>query len=91
MLAQVRGKDVTLTIDEGAELNVLNERVAVRENLEIIPTQNTATAAGNSSLKIVGQTKKDFILSVKTVKKIIPINLGKVLVVKDLGCDCLCG
>ena len=91
VLAQIGGKDVTLTIDEGAELNVLNERIAIRENLEIIPTQSTATAAGNSNLKIVGQTKEDFILKVLTEKKIIPINLGRVLVVKDLGCDCLCG
>ena len=38
VLAEVGGKDITLVIDEGAELNVLNERIAIREDLEVVPT-----------------------------------------------------
>ena len=91
VLARYCDQNITVTLDEGAELNVVNERIINKANAKVIPTQNTATAAGSSNLKILGQTEEDFIVNIKANNVSIPLNLGKVLVVRDLGCDCLCG
>ena len=91
VLAEVNGQSLTLVLDEGAELNVVNERLVKQAGFKVIPTQSSATAAGSNNLKILGQTEIDFIVKVRSGQNIIPVNLGKVLVVRDLGCDCLCG
>ena len=70
---------------------MVNERITDKTDVKVIPTQNTAMAAGSSNLKILAQTEDDFIVRVKAGVIFIPLNLGKVLVVRDLGCDLLCG
>lgn len=91
VLAEVNNQPFTLVLDEGAELNVGNERIVRAAGHNIIPTLSSATAAGSNSLKIVGQTEDDFIVKVRSGSNAIPINLGRILVVRDLGCDLLCG
>ena len=91
VLAQVNNQSLTLVLDEGAELNVGNEKLVKSTGHKIIPTLSNATAAGSNSLKIVGQTEADFIVKVRSGNTTIPVNLGRILVVRDLGCDLLCG
>ena len=70
---------------------MVNERITHKAGVTIVPTRDSATAAGKNDLKIVGQTESDFIVNIWTGKKSIQLNLGRALVGKDLGCDVLCG
>ena len=87
-------KDVTTncTIDEGSEINCLDESFAVRAKIGFLPTKCKARAAGSTSMELCGQTIKDVELKVNNkFDKSITWNLSKCIVVKRLGVDILIG
>ena len=86
------GKTKIVTIiDEGAELSVLNAAVAQRANIPVVPTDHSANAAGSSAIMVIGQTKNDIIITTMFNNTQVPLYLGRVIVVPNLGCDMLLG
>ena len=62
----------TPTIDEGSEINVIDNKFCLRWNIKFIPTAHAAKAAGSSIMLVEGQTKKDILMNVLGCK--IPIS-----------------
>ena len=42
------------TIDEGSEINCMDEGFAIRSNINFVPTVCMATAAGSTAMKLGG-------------------------------------
>ena len=78
-------------IDEGAELSVMDAALALKANIPVISTSHSASAAGSSKLNVTGQTRDDIVITSTFGTSTIPIYLGKVIVVPNLGCDMLIG
>ena len=87
----INNKPAVATIDEGSEINCLDESFASKTGLQYIPTLYTATAAGSNNMKLAGQTIEDIGMKVEGASRIISWELGKMLVVKNLGSDILIG
>ena len=81
---------VVITIDEGAELNCIDEEFCLKNKIEFIKTDESATAAGQHKMILSGQTKRDLIL-IPTENKKVQWNLGRCVVVKNLGNTILLG
>ena len=79
------------TIDEGSEINVLDLKFCLRWKIKFTPTWYEAKAAGSASISIKGQTTDDVKLQVKNCKSPILWNLGKCIVMDNLGVDLLIG
>ena len=79
------------TMDEGSEINCMDEKFALKNNVKFIPTDCTATAAGSNSMKLAGQTFEDTMLNVQGSEFPIKWDLGKVVIVTNLGVDVLVG
>ena len=75
------------TIDEGSEINCMDEGFAVRSNINFVPTICTATAAGLSTMKLAGQTTKNVIMTVQGTEKTVEWNLGNMIVVRNRGSE----
>ena len=52
----VANRPALAIIDEGSEINCLDEELALKLQIQFIPTSCTALAAGSSRMKLVGQT-----------------------------------
>ena len=87
----VKNKPTVATIDEGSEINCLDESFAAKTGILYIPTLCTATAAGSNDMKLAGQTIEDIHMKVEGASRIISWKLGKMVVVKNLGVDALIG
>ena len=87
----VGGKQFIVTVDEGAELNCLDFDLARELKLAITPVSLGARAAGSQSMIIKGQTKEDFKVSTDFHSFSVIINLGRAVVVENLGSQVLCG
>ena len=79
------------TIDEGSEINCLDESYAVKNNIKFVPTGCQATAAGSTDMQLAGQTEDDVCLDVQGTKEPLSWDLQKMVVVKNLGVDILIG
>ena len=79
------------TVDEGSEINCMDEKFAIKNKIQFIPTLCTATAAGSNSMKLAGQTFRDIVLDVKGSEFPVHWDLGKVVIVSNLGLDILVG
>ena len=86
-----QGRPALAILDEGSEINCLDEGFAIRSNIVFIPTTCKALAAGKSEMKLVGQTLEDVKLSLQETNKNIVWDLGKAVVVSNLGVDILIG
>ena len=87
----IHNRPALATIDEGSEINCLDETFAIRSNILFIPTNCKALAAGKSEMKLVGQTLNDVRLTLQNTDKSIVWDLGKTVVVSNLGVDILIG
>ena len=90
-LGLISSTQVIAVIDEGAEINVLDKKIADLLCLDVAMTPMLAKAAGGSPLSVVGQTANPLVLEALTAEGRLPIYLGKVIVVDKLGCDVLVG
>ena len=90
-LGLISSTQVIAVVDEGAEINVLDKKIADLLCLEVTMTPKLAKAAGGSQLSIVGQSATPLVLEALTAAGKVPINLGNVIVVDKLGCDVLVG
>ena len=48
-----------LTVDEGSEINCIDESYAIQHKIKYVPTSCKAVAAGSTSMKLAGQTSED--------------------------------
>ena len=92
MIAALVGSTTsTCVIDEGSEMNCIDESFAVRAGIIFIPTSCKAKAAGSSTISLAGQTSQDLLLKVQGADTLVTWNLRKAVVVKNLGVDILVG
>ena len=89
--AQLKSETCTPTIDEGSEINCIDDKFATKSNLLQVPTTCSAKAAGNTAMVITGQTLHDVILKIPYEESSISWNLAKCVVVENLGVDILIG
>ena len=89
--AVVRGKKFIVTVDEGAELNIISADLVRRANIPMVNTTESANAADGGGLKVVGQTKFQLKFHGYFQGTRVEINLGYVLVVENLEADVLMG
>ena len=87
----VNGRFSLATIDDGSEINCMDEGFAIRSNVNFVPTICTATAAGLTTMKLAGQTKENVIMAVQGTTKPVVWNLGNMVVVRNLGTNILIG
>ena len=78
-------------IDCGAEINVIDKDFACSVNIGISNTKEVAHAANKLPLDVVGQTMVPVSIQCFTNLGLKPIHLGLMLVVANLGVDCLIG
>ena len=81
----------TPTIDEGSEINCVDKAFAEKANITLTPTNCTAMAAGSNSMIVIGQTKGNVTLKIPHNSSSISWDLGKCVVVDNLGVNILIG
>ena len=81
----------TAVIDEGSEINCLDYQFATKNDIQFVPTDCIAQAAGSTNMKLAGETKKEMNMQVVGTVWPIVLNLGKMIVVANLGVDVLMG
>ena len=81
----------TPVIDEGSEINCVDFHLANKAAIPQVPTLCKAKAAGNMNMNIKGETAEDVKLLVSQNDSTITWNLGKCIVVQNLGVDILIG
>ena len=91
LFGEIRGKGTETIFDEGAQLNVLDDKFARELNLKIIETPQMASAANKTPMKVTGQTKEDLVVKFNAGTEVVEINLGKVVTVENLGTKILVG
>ena len=89
--ASYRGKSFVVVADSGAELNCIDQGLADSLGLSYSKTKSTASAAGQSSISVKGQTTNDFIIQTEFHGDILNLNLQKTVIVSRLGADVLLG
>ena len=87
----IENRPALAILDEGSEINCLDEGLALKLNVQFVPTSCTALAAGSSRMKLVGQTTEDIKLYPQGVDNTLCWNLGKTVIVNNLGTDILVG
>ena len=87
----IENRPALAILDEGSEINCLDEGLALKLNVQFVPTSCTALAAGSSRMKLVGQTTEDIKLYPQGVDNTFCWNLGKTVIVNNLGTDSLVG
>ena len=90
LLISLQNASSMATIDEGAELNCIDEEFCLRNNIKFAKTHETATAAGKNDMKLAGETVDDIFLRPQQ-KETVRWNLGRCVVVCNLGSNILIG
>ena len=89
--ALLNGVPCTPTIDEGSEINCIDADFALKCNLNQVPTNCSATAAGSLAMTITGQTLNNIILTISQEDTQVKWDLAKCAVVANLGVEVLIG
>ena len=89
----INSNNLLCIIDEGSQINCISYNFAQKTKIPIETSNCKAVGAGQSAIDVVGVTKYSIIAEVIGVNAPIPINinLGKMVVIKDLGADALVG
>ena len=91
ILATLGPVPVYVTIDEGSEVNCMDESFAMKNAITFVPTTCRATAAGCSTMVLAGQTKDNIVLNITHNKRVATVHVGKMIIVKNLGVEILLG
>jgi len=78
-------------VDSGAEVNVIDHTLATRLGIQIAHTREIAQAANKLPIDVVCQSKNPISFHCLTIEGKKKIFLGIVLIVNNLGVDCLIG
>ena len=77
-------------IDEGSEVNCVDEKFINLNSIKSIPTPCSASSADSTKMEVVGQTKDDLVITIMHNNPVM-WNLGRCVVVKNLSVDMLIG
>ena len=91
ILVTWKGDKFPLLLDEGSEIDCGDADYIMKKGMKISPTHHSAMAAGNQNLTVLGVTEEDVIVDTKFNSTRVPINMGRITVVKDLGVPLLLG
>ena len=91
ILVTFNGNKISLLVDEGAEINCMDADFARGNNISIVKTNHSATAAGNKDLHILGESETDIVVNTKFQSHKVPINLGRVTIIENLGTQLIMG
>ena len=91
LLVKCKGKMCKAIIDEGAEVNCLDHDIAKSIGLKIIPSQQSVRAAGSVPMRVQGQSEEEVVVTTSFPGIEAHINLGRLLIVKNLGSNILIG
>ena len=86
-----RGEKTELLIDEGSEINAMDGAFSRKHEVRIKNSTKSATAAGNTDLNILGESEDEIVVDTKFQSTHLPINLGKVVIVENLGVNLILG
>ena len=89
-MVSLQNTSTMATIDEGAELNCIDEDFCLRNNIKFQITFETATSAGKNDMVLSGETSENIHLRPKQNPDVC-WNLGKCVAVSNPGCDILIG
>ena len=62
--ASLNGLTCMPTIDEGSEINCIDAAFAVKCNIDQVPTNCSATAAGKLNMTVTGQTLNNIVITI---------------------------
>ena len=85
------GRKISALLDEGSELDCMDGTFAADNEIRLASTTSSAIAAGNQRLNILGITEDEIIVDTLFQSLHVPINLGRMTVIKDLGTSLLIG
>ena len=88
---QFMGKDTFCIIDEGSELCCIDQSLAISNNIPFSRTREFAVGAGSHSMTLVGETDSSVLLTLQYCKFPIKWDIGKCVIVRNLGCPILIG
>ena len=88
---RIKGTSFIITIDEGAEMNILSAEIARLCNIPITKTFQGANSADGNGLKVIGQTLVSLSIISNFQGTDIELHLGRVIVVEGLEADVLLG
>ena len=91
ILANIKGTIFVITIDEGAEMNIISAKIIREKGIKITSTRHCASAADGGGLRVIGQTEKNLTIRAKFNNTEIELNLGRAIVVEGLEADVLLG
>ena len=89
LLVNLEGVRTYATVDEGSEINCIDESCAVKCRIIFEQTTCQAKAAGSSQMRLAGQTTNEVCVHICHDGSPIVLKLGKLIVVKNLGVDLL--
>ena len=78
-------------IDSGAEVNALDRDFALSLGIGMIMTKETARAANRLPLDVCGQTSQPVVIECSAESTTIKLELGIMLIIANLGTECLLG
>ena len=91
ILVTFNNKRVTLLVDEGAEINCIDADFAIKNNIRLESSSQTAKSAGNKDLVILGQAVDDVYVDTLFQSSHVSINLGRATIIKNLGAEMILG
>ena len=91
MHVTLQGVKTVMLIDEGSEMECMDAAFSKKIGVRQKPSNRSATAAGNTDLTILGESEDEIIVDTKFQSTHIPLNLGRVTIVDNLGVDLILG
>ena len=91
LVADINGNTITVLVDEGSNLNAISLKVCTKNRIQFSKADVKAKAAGSGNINIVGVTKSNLILTTRFQGIPVQINLGRSVVIPNLGVDCIIG
>ena len=91
LLISLNGFPTTAIIDEGSELNCIDFKYAIICRIQLGNSELIARSAGNHNMQVKGQAKDDVQIKVLSTGDGACMNLGKCVVIDNLGVDLLIG
>ena len=85
--ATIRGHMTSILIDEGAEIDCMDSAFSKKIGQRLATSSRSATAAGSNDLTILGEAEDDVIFNTNFQSTKIPINMGKITIIDNLGVD----
>ena len=87
----INGNNAVALVDEGANLNCLDLKVAKKNRIKFLSSDISAKSAGSNKVVIAGICATDLVICSVFGNKKVLLNLGRAVVVPDLGVDVLIG